>query len=559
MVRKTFGYYFIASLLLFLAACGIRDKSVKTALQSITAEDLKEDIAILASDDFEGRAPSSRGEEKTINYLKEEFQKLGLKPGNGDSYFQEVPLVSITANSDAKLRIKGHGQYKTFSYGDQFMAWTKRVVGQVALKNSEMVFVGYGIVAPEANWNDYAGLDVSGKTVVLLVNDPGYATQDDQLFNGNAMTYYGRWTYKYEEAARQGAAGAIIIHETKPAGYPWEVVSGSWSGPQFDLVSDDNNMSRCAIEGWVTIETGRKILQQAGLELEALKSQAIKRGFKAVPLGLKASLTFNNNIQHSRSHNVIAVYPGSKRADEYIFYMAHWDHFGINPNLSGDKIFNGALDNASGTAGLLELAEAFTKLQKRPLRSIAFLAVTAEEQGLLGSRYYATHPIYPPEKTVAAINMDGLNIYGKTRDITIVGYGNSELDDYVKAAAEEQERVVIPDPQPEKGYFYRSDHFSFAKEGIPALYTDPGMDNIEHGKEWTKDQMDQYTAERYHKPGDEFDPNWDLSGAVQDLRLLFRVGYRLSKQTTFPNWREGTEFRAKRDAAMQASNVQSSE
>ncbi|MFQ5772832.1 MAG: M28 family metallopeptidase, partial [bacterium] len=409
------------------------------------------------------------------------------------------------------------------------------------------------IIAPEYDWNDYEGLDVRGKTVVMLVNDPGFATQDDKLFHGNAMTYYGRWTYKFEEAARQGAEGALIVHETKPAGYPWEVVSGSWSGPQFDLVSEDNNMSRCAVEGWLTVESTKEIFKQAGLDYETMKTNAAKRDFKAGSLGLQASLTLQNDIEHSSSNNVIAVLPGQKRADEYIFYMAHWDHFGLDPNREGDKIFNGALDNASGTAGLIELAEAFTKLSTPPARSIAFLAVTAEEQGLLGSKYYATHPIYPPAKTVAAINMDGLNIYGKMKDITIIGLGNSDLDEYVKSVAAEQGRTVRPDPEPEKGYFYRSDHFSFAKQGIPALYTDIGLDNVEHGEEWTREQLDKYTAEKYHKPSDEYDPNWDLSGAIDDLRLLFKVGYRLSMETTFPNWKEDTEFRAKRDAEMQAA------
>ncbi len=532
---------------------GCARNDIAPALESITTEDLAADIAVLASDEFEGRRPSSRGEEKTINFLKEEFQKLGLQPGNGDSYFQKVPLVAITASPESKLEVAGNGQVQRFEYGDAYMAWTKRVVGKAMTENSEMVFVGYGIVAPEYDWNDYAGLDVRGKTVVMLVNDPGYATKDSNLFNGNAMTYYGRWTYKFEEAARQGAAGAFIIHETEPAGYPWEVVKNSWSGQQFDLVSKDNNLGRCAIEGWLTIDTAREIFQQAGQDLQALSQAATTREFKALPLGVRASLSLRNDIEHSESNNVIAVLPGADRADEYVIYMAHWDHFGLDPNLEGDKIYNGALDNATGTAALLELAEAFTQLPTPPRRSVVFLAVTAEEQGLLGSRYYATNPIFPLAQTVAAINMDGLNIYGKMKDITIIGYGNSELDDYVKEAAAEQGRRVRPDPEPEKGYFYRSDHFSFAKQGVPALYTDTGIDHVEFGEAWTLEQLKKYTAERYHKPSDEFDPNWDLAGAVDDLRLLFKVGYRLSTSDVFPNWREGTEFRAIRDAQRQAT------
>jgi len=543
--------FFFIILIVISFGCSGDSRELTNALDSITAEDLSADVQVLGSDEFEGRKPSSAGEEKTIRFLKEEFQKLGLQPGNGDSYFQEVPLVEITSNSDSKLNIKGKGKSGTFAYSNEYMAWTKRIVGKASIKNSEVIFVGYGTVAPEYDWNDYAGLDVRGKTVVMLVNDPGFVTQDSSLFKGNSMTYYGRWTYKYEEAARQGAAGAFIIHETKPASYPWEVVSGSWSGPQFDLVSDDNNMSRCAIEGWFTIGSTRAIFKQAGLDLEALKQAATTREFEAVPMGLTASLDLSNNIRHSRSKNVIAVIPGQDRADEYVFYMAHWDHLGKDPNLEGDQIYNGAFDNATGTAGLLELAEAFAILPNPVSRTIVFLAVTAEEDGLLGSRYYASNPIYPRNKTVAAINMDGLNVFGKMKDITVIGYGNSDLDNYLEEEAKKQRRYVRPDPNPEKGYFYRSDHFSFGKEGIPALYCDNGIDHVEHGEAWTHEQMDKYTAEKYHKPADEFDPNWDLSGAVDDLRLFFRLGYRLGRESTFPNWKEGTEFKAKRDADMQ--------
>lgn len=542
-------------IMVFLGA-GCSDE-IKLALDSITAKELAEDIAILASDEFEGRAPSSPGEAKTIHFLKTEFEKLGLEPVNGESYFQEVPLVSITASPLTKLNIKSSdGNWsQTFNYGDDFIAWTKRVVGSSSISNSEMVFVGYGIVAPEYEWNDYAGIDVRGKTVVMLVNDPGFATQDASLFNGRSMTYYGRWTYKFEEAARQGAAAAFIVHETAPAAYPWEVVRSSWSGPQFDLVKEDNNMSRCAVEGWLSFETAKQIFKPAGVNFEALKSAAAKRGFQAAPLETTASISLLNDIKHSKSNNVLALLPGRTRPDEFIFYMAHWDHFGRDPLREGDQIYNGALDNATGIAGLLELAEAFTRLPKPPERSIVFLALTAEEQGLLGSKFYATNPLFPFTKTVAAINIDGMNIYGKMKDITIVGYGNSDLDDYVKKAAKEEGRRLRPDPEPEKGYFYRSDHFNFAKQGVPALYPDPGIEHVEKGEKWTLEQRDKYTAEKYHKPSDEFDPSWDLTGAVDDLRLLFKVGYRLSKETTFPNWKPGTEFKAKRDADMQAAGL----
>jgi len=546
---------FLISFLFLLSVyfSGCQKDDIQSAAKSINAEDLSKHIQSLSSDEYEGRGPSSRGEEKTIGYIKGEFEKLGLTPGNGESYFQEVPLVSITTDPDTELVIQTGGKILSFNYAKDCMVSTKRKLDTVSLKDSEMVFVGYGIVAPEYDWNDYEGLDVHGKTVVMLVNDPGFATQNPALFNGNAMTYYGRWTYKYEEAGRHGAEAAFIIHETKPAAYPWEVVSNSWSGPQFHLRTEDKNLSRCAVEGWFTIDSTRTIFEQAGLDLDRLKADAAKPGFKPVPMNLKASVTLKNSIKECLSNNVLAVLTGRTRADEYIFYMAHWDHLGMNPSLQGDQIYNGALDNATGIAGLIELAEAFTKLPSPPARSIAFLAVTAEEQGLLGSEYYAEHSIYPPTKTVAAINMDGLNIYGKMKDITLIGYGNSDLDDYVKSAASEQGRTVRPDPEPEKGFFYRADHLSFAKQGIPALWTETGMDSVEHGEEWTKKQKDLYTANHYHKPSDEYDPSWDLSGMVEDLQLLFQVGLMLGNEDTFPNWKEGTEFRAKRDRDMEAA------
>ncbi len=536
-------------LLLLLGACQSATVEVpEEAYKAINEQDFRMHVQTLASDAFEGRAPASPGEEKTVTYLKEQFEKLGLQPGNGDSFFQEVPLVEITADPQTALTVTGKGKTQRFAYGDEVMLWTKRVTERVALSGSDLVFVGYGIVAPEYGWNDYEGLDVKGKTVVMLVNDPGYATGDTSLFKGRQMTYYGRWTYKFEEAARQGAAGALIIHETGPAGYPWDVVKGSWSGPQFTLVNEKNNMDRCAVEGWVTHETAARIFRQAGLNLSELKKKAVERGFRGQALGLKASTELRNRIRKVVSRNVLALLPGSERPDEVIIYTAHWDHFGKDPSLKGDQIYNGALDNATGTAGLLVLAGTFARLPERPKRSILFLAVTAEEQGLLGSAYYAAHPVYPPEKTVAIINMDGLNIWGPTKDITVVGYGMSDLDNYAVWAAKRQGRYVRPDPEPEKGYYYRSDHFSFAKVGIPALYVDAGVEHVEYGEEWMLKQREEYVMKRYHKPSDEYDPNWDLRGAMQDLRLLFDIGYRLAQEDTFPNWKPGTEFRALRDA-----------
>jgi Zn-dependent M28 family amino/carboxypeptidase len=410
-----------------------------------------------------------------------------------------------------------------------------------------VVFVGYGIVAPEYNWNDYAGVDVRGKTVLMLVNDPGYATGDSALFTGRAMTYYGRWTYKFEEAARQGAAAALLIHETGPAGYPWAVVQGSWSGPQFTLANEQQNMDRCALEGWLTYEAAQRLLRLAGRDLEQLKAAAAQPGFRALPLGLQLSAALESTVRQVQSRNVLALLPGQKQPDEVVIYTAHWDHLGVNPSLAGDSIYNGALDNATGTAGLLALAHAFTTLPEPPARSVLFLAVTAEEQGLLGSTYYATHPVFPPAKTVAVLNMDGLNVLGPMRDVTVIGYGLSDLDDYAQAAAAAQGRYLRPDPEPEKGYYYRSDHFSFARIGIPALYLDAGIDHVVHGTEWTLKRRAEYVAQHYHKPSDEYNPSWDLHGAVDDLRLLFHIGYQLANSTDFPNWREGTPFRALRD------------
>lgn len=545
MQRTTF--LLLLGLCFALSACHRQDP-LETAQQAITPERLAEHIQVLASDAFLGRAPASAGEMLTVNYLVEQFQALGLQPGHQDTYTQDVPLAELTVDPrSVRLEVHGPQGQLHFQYGDEAMLWTKRLAPKITLQASEVVFVGYGIVAPEYNWNDYAGVDVRGKTVLMLVNDPGYATGDSALFTGRAMTYYGRWTYKFEEAARQGAAAALLIHETGPAGYPWAVVQGSWSGPQFTLASEQQNMDRCALEGWLTYETAQRLLRLAGRDLEQLKAAAAQPGFRAVPLGLQLSAALESTVRQVQSRNVLALLPGQKQPDEVVIYTAHWDHLGVNPSLPGDSIYNGALDNATGTAGLLALARAFTTLPEPPARSVLFLAVTAEEQGLLGSTYYATHPVFPPAKTVAVLNMDGLNVLGPMRDVTVIGYGLSDLDDYAQAAAAAQGRYLRPDPEPEKGYYYRSDHFSFARIGIPALYLDAGIDHVVHGPEWTLKRRTEYVAQHYHKPSDEYDPSWDLRGAVEDLRLLFHIGYQLANSTDFPNWREGTPFRALRD------------
>jgi Zn-dependent M28 family amino/carboxypeptidase len=533
-----------------LAGCRVEDAQINPALNAINAADLAHWVQVISADSMEGRAPASVGETRTIRYLEGQFSQLGLKPGDHGSYLQEVPLVSLAADHHMTLSIRPRrGAATPYVYGKDFVAFTSRVVSRSSLANSPIVFAGYGVDAPEYQWNDFAGTSVKGKTLIVLVNDPGFASGDTTLFQGHAMTYYGRWTYKYEEAARQGAAGVFIVHETAPAGYPWEVVTGSWSGPHFELESPAN-AQRAAVEGWLTVDAARRLFQQAGQNYDSLKAQAGRRGFKAVPLSLRASIAIRNTVRRSTSHNVLAVYPGTSRADEYVVYTAHWDHLGRDTTRPGDQIFNGALDNASGVAGLLSLAKAYTKLSHPPERSILFLSVTAEEQGLLGSEYYAEHPVYPLTKTVAEINMDGLDIWGPMHDITEIGYDKSDLHDDLVRAAQTQDRVVRPDPEPEKGFYYRSDHFSFAKVGVPALDPDAGINSVEHGEAWGREQRDDYTANRYHKPSDQYDASWDLSGAVDDLQLFFRVGYQLAGDSTFPDWKAGTEFKARRDSMM---------
>lgn len=531
------------------AAAAPRVDDAARAARSIRPEDIAGITRILSSDAFEGRGPATRGEELTIRYLEERFSALGLRPGNGRSYLQEIRLTEVVSRPAGGLVVKGARGERAFAFATEFVALSRRTIPRVEIEGSEIVFAGYGIVAPEYGWNDYRGLDVRGKTVVVLVNDPGFAKRDVSLFRGRSMTYYGRWTYKYEEAARQGAAAVLIVHETEPAAYPWGVVQNSFTGPQMYFRAADGNGSRCAAEGWLTVDAARELFRLAGLSYDEARDAAARRGFEAMPLGLEASLALDNAIRDVVSSNVAALLRGSARPEECVVYMTHWDHLGVDTTRAGDRIFNGALDNATGVAGLLELAEAFTKLEKRPARSILFLAVTCEEQGLLGSEYYAEHPLVPLDRTVAAINMDALNIYGPMKDITVVGYGSSELDDYIVAAAAEQGRSVTPDPDSAKGTFFRSDHFSLAQRGVPVLYVGTGTDHVAHGTAWTKAQRDRYTSENYHKPSDEYDPTWDLRGMADDLRLLFAVGRRLADETTFPRWRDGAPYRAPRNAS----------
>ncbi|UTA46469.1 M28 family metallopeptidase [Simiduia sp. 21SJ11W-1] len=554
----------LATAAILLAACGQATderKAPEAAPASIDRqaqltqfnEDLHKHVAVLASDEFEGRAPATLGEEKTVSYLADEFAKLGLVPGNNDSWFQEVPVVSATLTNKPSLEITGLESPLRFTQGEDLMVWSKRETPTVSLESSQLVFAGYGIVAPEYEWNDYQGLDVKGKTVVVLVNDPGYATQNAELFNGNAMTYYGRWTYKYEEAARQGAAGVLIVHETGAAGYPWEVVTGSWSGDQISLATENKGAARVAVEGWISSDAASALFEAAGQDFEALKAAAGRADFAPVALDAQASTSLELTHKYSQSRNVLAMIPGHKRSDEVVVYMAHWDHLGKKPGADGqDVIFNGAVDNATGTSALLALARSFMAVEASLERSILFVAVTAEESGLLGSAYYSQNPVFKPYKTVGGINMDAMNVNGPMDDVVVIGYGASQMQDLLAEAAAKQNRKLVREPTPEKGYFYRSDHFNLSKVGVPVIYAEGGQEHREHGREYGVEQSADYGKHRYHKPADEYDANWDLRGAAEDTQLYFDVGLALATSDIYPRWAPMNEFQGVRQASVEA-------
>ncbi len=548
MMKKTILLSVCALLLLASCKQASEDQGASPdslSVKAINDSSLTRYLSVIAADSLEGRKPFTIGETKTINYLKTEFSKLGLEPGNGNSYFQEVPMVEIKSVPQEKMIIKGKTGSLDLTYLTDFVAGSRRLKDQVNIANSPLVFAGFGIVAPEYGWNDYKDLDVKGKTVVVMINDPGFA--DSTLFKGKNMTYYGRWTYKFEEASRQGAVGILIIHDTEPAAYPWSVVRSGWSKSKLNLQSEDNGMNRTVVEGWISFEKAKALFKLAG-QRDELMEAAKKTGFKAVDLGLTTSLTIKNKIKKSRSYNILAKISGNTRKDEAIIYSAHWDHLGIGEKVKGDSIYNGAVDNATGVASLLELAAAFKKLPKQPERTILFISYTAEEQGLLGSEYYAKHPVFSLPKTVANINMDMMGIAGKTKDIVVYGFGQSELEDYAAASAKKQGRVVVPDPVPSSGLYYRSDHFNLAKVGVPSLFTGSGVDNINKGRKWGLKQVADFTKFRYHSPQDNFDAKtWDLAGIVEDVRLVFDLGYRLSNEASYPKWKAGSEFKAIRE------------
>ena len=562
MIRTTL----LAATALALSACtnvGTQTRSAGATLDipevasgDISEQTMKDVTRELSSDAFEGRMPGTRGEELTVALLTERFRAAGLQPGNNGSWTQRVPLVEITGSDFAPLTISGGGEDMSLDYGDDWVGVTYREDARTTLAESELVFVGYGINAPERGWNDYAGIDMTGKTAVILVNDADFGSPTlDGPFGGKAMTYYGRWTYKYEEAARQGAAGALIIHDTEPASYGWNVVESSWSGPQAYAQRGENAPPLTVMNGWVQKDVGRRIIEAAGKNFAGLMSAAKRRGFKPVPLGLTASTQFANDIRKFESQNVIGVLPGTEAPDEYVMHTAHWDHLGrCTPAPDGDDICNGAVDNATGTAALVALAEAQAKAG--PVRrSLVFLAVTAEESGLLGADYYAANPVFPLDRTVGGINMDAFLIAGPSKDVTVVGPGKSQLDSFLEAALTADGRVSTPNPTPEAGYYYRSDHFAFAKRGVPMLYVDGGEDLVDGGVEAGAAIAKEYRDNRYHGPKDEYDPNWDWSGVMADLQLFYRLGRMMGMSTSWPNWNEGDEFRSIRDETCSAEGA----
>ena len=549
----------IAALSAALSAAAVSASTAKDAAFAIPAvaapqisvETLDSITRELSSDAYEGRAPATAGEDKTVAYIIKRFAQAGLQPGNKGSWTQEVPTLEITGSNYTPLTVKVGGQALSFAYGDDYVAGSYRAVPETRLADAPLVFVGYGINAPEIGWNDYAGIDMKGKIAVILINDADYDAKDESgPFKGKRMTYYGRWTYKFEEAARQGAAGALIVHDTFPAAYGWNVVQSSWSGAQLFVQSADNGMSNTAANGWIQKPVAEAILKASGQDLAALTAAARQQGFKAVPLSATASFGFDNAVKKTVSRNVIGILPGKKRPDEYVLYTSHWDHLGrCNADKTGDDICNGAVDNATGIAAMTAIAEANVKAGAAD-RSQVFLAVTMEESGLLGSKFYAENPVYPLAKTVGGVNMDALAPGSAARDIQVTGGDKSELTAYVNRAMKDMGLYQSPEENTEKGFYYRSDHFSFAKLGVPMFALGRGSDLVKGGKEAGRAAAERYTVNDYHQPSDEYDPSWDWSGPVQDTALYYRLGRMLAMTTHWPNWHKTDEFRLIRDKSL---------
>ncbi len=527
-----------------LASCSSKSESYQ-----FQVADLEPNLIALSSDEFMGRMPFTEGEQLTTSFLESKFKEMGLEPGNGDSYFQEVPMVSIITYPEQSMEFKG-AQGSVVGEGlKDFVIWTQRTDSVVRIQDAEVVFAGFGIVAPEYGWDDYKNLDVKGKIVVVMINDPGFGSEDPTFFKGNTMTYYGRWTYKYEEAARQGALGCLIVHNTIPAGYGFNNIQNSWKASKLYLDDRGQEKYKLGFEGWITLPFAKQLFEKMGKNESELLQSARKADFQGVSTGMTLSTSLAVKPTYNVTKNVIAKVTGKTAPEEVIIYTAHWDHIGIGkPDETGDSIYNGALDNASGTSALLALAKAF-KTDEQPDRTVVFLSVTAEEQGLWGSAYYAKNPIYPKEKTVANINMDGVNPYGKMKDVSVIGVGQSEMEDLLDEELKKLGRYAAPEPNPVVGYYFRSDHFNFAKIGIPALYIGTGIDHVEKGKEYGKQLQEEYVAQYYHKPADAYDPKrWNLDGAVDDVQLLYEVGRNLANSTKWPGWKEGSEFKAIRDS-----------
>jgi Zn-dependent M28 family amino/carboxypeptidase len=545
---RIWGYWGVmASTCLLLSACAGAGHRPLPPSTDIDETAFRDHVRALASDDFEGRKPGTPGEEKTVAYLVEQFRKLGLKPGNGESFLQQVPMIESVAGADASLSIAGRNGTLALAYGKDVVLWNKGGLQQAELRRSEMVFVGYGIVAGDYAWNDYAGIDVHGKTVVVLVNDPGYGTKDPKVFKGGAMTYYGRWTYKIDEAARQGAAGVLLIHDSDALGYGWSVVQNTWSGAQASLAAASGGAARAVIEGWIQKDAARAMFTAAGFDFAALAAAAAHPGFKPVPLGLRADAALHNTVRQFNSANVIAQIPGGSRRREYVIYASHWDHLGRDPTRPSRNIFNGAVDNASGTAGLLTLAQSFIRTKPVADRSIVFLAVTGAETGLLGSEYYVENPVFPLRDTAAVLNLDTLHIGGPTRDVTVFAAANTDLEEFARAAALLQGREITAEPMPERGTYFQSDSFTFAKIGVPVLFAKGGFDDTARGPAWGRARLEDYMAHRYHQPSDQYSADWDVRGALDDLTLYYDVGNRVAHTRRFPRWYPTSEFRVSRD------------
>jgi len=542
-----------AALTAALAACSNAPEAASTSASplfspEITEADFMELVNTLASDEFEGRAPGSPGEDKSVHYIKAQYERIGLRPGAPDgSYFQTVPMLETIADESTVLHISGNGASREFAFGTDFVIGTRTGQAEISVKESELVFVGYGVNAPERGWNDYAGLDVAGKTVVILVNDPGFHVNDERLFDGKRMTYYGRWTYKFEEAARQGAAAALIIHDHEGASYGWDVVKNSWSGAQFDLKMADDPEPRLPAQGWISHDAARQLFADAGLDLDAQYQNANQPGFKPVSLNAEVSFNLHSAVVEKSSRNVIGVLPGTDLAGQAVVYMAHWDHLGKHEG-EGDTIYNGAVDNATGVAGIIEIAEAFAHAETKPRRSLVFIAVTLEESGLLGSKYYVANPTFPMQNIAGVINLDAMSVGGKSRDFVVTGLGNSELEDILAPIAQQQGRVLVEESNPAGGYYFRSDHFNFVKVGVPALYAKGGIDLLEGGVEAGRIAAADYAA-RYHQPSDEVHPGWKVDGLIQDLEALYGVGRVLADDEIWPDWYAGNPFKATRDAS----------